>query len=129
MADVLTKKQRSYCMSRIGSKWTAPEIKLHNHLKGLKIRHKMHPKIEGNPDIILHNHKKAVFIHGCFWHKCPSCFVKPKTRTKFWINKIDSNVARDKENVKKLKNAGWAVVILWEHSIRKEADIRSLQLC
>lgn len=129
MVDVLTRKQRNYCMSRIDSKWTVPEVKLHNALKGLKIRHKMHPKIDGNPDIILPDHKKAVFIHGCFWHKCGSCFVKPRTRTRFWIKKIDSNVTRDKQNIKKLRSSGWNVVVLWEHNIKKEVDIRSLRLC
>ena len=58
----LTPDQRSYCMSRIRSKWTKQEIEVHNYLKGHKIRHEMHPKIPGSPDIILKDKKTAIFL-------------------------------------------------------------------
>ncbi|MFA5382379.1 MAG: hypothetical protein WC356_04375 [Candidatus Micrarchaeia archaeon] len=80
MSDNLTKEQRSRCMSKIRSKWTKQEKKIHNYLKGDKIRHKMHPKLPGNPDIVLKDSKTAVFLHGCFWHKCPNCYKEPKSR-------------------------------------------------
>ncbi len=121
MTDVMTKEQRSYNMSRIRSKWTSPERKIHNILKGRKVKHKMHPKIEGNPDIIISEHKIAVFIHGCFWHKCPKCFKAPSTRVDFWSKKIEDTIKRDKESTRKLKSNGWKIIRIWEHEIRKDS--------
>lgn len=118
MADNLTKKQRSYCMSQIKSEWTTPERKVHNFLKGRKIKHEMYPEMEGSPDIILKDAKKAVFIHGCFWHKCPKCYKPPKSRKEYWLPKIERNVKRDKENIRILKKGGWKVIRIWEHEIK-----------
>ena len=123
MTDTLTPEQRSYAMSRIRSKWTKQEIKVHNWLKGNKIRHRMHPKIEGSPDIILKDKKIAIFLHGCFWHKCQKCFKKPKTNKKYWLPKIERNVDRDNENKSILKSKGYKVIILWEHEIKKDFNL------
>jgi DNA mismatch endonuclease (patch repair protein) len=109
-------------MSRIRSKWTAQERKIHNYLKGHKIKHIMHPKLEGNPDILLTKTKTVVFLHGCFWHKCPRCFVEPKTKRSYWLPKIEKNVARDEKNTKILKSQGFKVVKIWEHEIKRDFD-------
>ena len=105
-------------MSRIKSKWTKPELKVRNYLKSIKIKHIMHPKIEGHPDIIIPEKKIAVFIHGCFWHKCKKCYKQPKTNVKYWVTKIKCNVARDKKNISNLKKKGWDVIVLWEHDLK-----------
>ncbi|MBI1972510.1 very short patch repair endonuclease, partial [Candidatus Woesearchaeota archaeon] len=76
--DFLTKKERSKRMSLIRSRWTKQETKVHNMLKGNKIKHKMHPKLPGNPDVLINN-KRAVFLQGCFWHKCPIHYKKPSS--------------------------------------------------
>lgn len=123
MVDNLTREQRSYCMSRIRSKWTLPEKKVHNFLKGWKIKHSMHPKIEGSPDVILTDKKIAIFIHGCFWHKCPKCFIKPKSKKSYWNPKIDKNVKRDKLKIDILKNHGWKIIQIWEHEIKNDFNL------
>lgn len=119
MADNLTNEQRSKTMSRIRSKWTAQEKQIHSYLKGNKIKHLMHPKIDGSPDILLKNTKTAVFLHGCFWHKCPKCYIKPKTNKKYWLPKIEKNVERDLKNNKILKRMGFKVVRIWEHDTKR----------
>lgn len=106
-------------MSRVRSKWTKPEKLIHNHLKGRKIKHKMHPKMMGNPDILIPDLKRVIFIHGCFWHKCPKCYKPPETRKEYWIEKVEKNAARDKKNEKLLLKEGWKVVKIWEHEIRE----------
>ncbi|MDA2935921.1 very short patch repair endonuclease [Patescibacteria group bacterium AH-259-L05] len=106
-------------MSRIRSRWTSAERLLHNFLKGAKIKHKMHPKIEGSPDAILLEYKKAVFIHGCFWHKCRLCYKEPKTRKEYWLPKIEKNVRRDRKNERALRKDGWRIVKIWEHELKK----------
>lgn len=123
MTDVFSKKKRSEIMSRIRSKWTKQEVMVHNYLKGHKIRHKMHPKIDGNPDIILKDSKVAIFLHGCFWHRCPNHYKEPKSKKKFWRDKIKRNVARDKRDVKTLKKHGWKVIVVWEHETK---DIKTV---
>lgn len=119
MVDNLTKEQRSKTMSNIRSKWTAQEKQLHNYLKGNRIRHAMHPKIEGSPDIVLKDTKTAVFLHGCFWHKCPKCYIMPKTNKEYWLPKIENNVKRDQKNNKILKKEGFKPVRIWEHETKR----------
>lgn len=118
MADNITKEKRSYIMSRIRSKWTRQERVVHGILKSLKIKHKMHLKMPGSPDLIIPDRKIAVFLHGCFWHKCPRHYKEPRSHRKYWIPKIEKNVLRDKKNIKLLKKLGWKVVVLWEHDLR-----------
>ncbi len=119
MTDVHSKETRSYNMSQIRGKWTKQEILIHNILKGRKIKHMMHPDIEGKPDILIKNSKTLIFLDGCFWHKCPRCFRQPETNREFWMNKIENNFKKDKEVTKKLKRKGWTILRLWEHEIRE----------
>ena len=106
-------------MSSIRSKWTNQEKNIHNYLKSNKIKHKMHPKVEGNPDIVLAETRTAVFLQGCFWHKCPKCYKKPKTNKKYWIPKIENNAKRDGKNSKILKAQGFKVIKIWEHQVKR----------
>jgi len=117
--DILSKEERSKRMSLIRSKWTKQELKVHNYLKGRKIKHKMHPRIPGSPDILIDN-KKAVFLHGCFWHKCLKCYRAPKTRKQYWAAKMQSNTLRDNSNKLLLKRNGYDVIVIWEHDLRKD---------
>lgn len=123
MTDVLTPKQRTYNMSRIRGKNTAPEIKLRKMLFASGVRgYRIHYNLPGKPDIVFIKKKIAVFIDGCFWHKCPVCFQEPETRKDFWMKKIQSNIDRDKKVNEQLKNDGWAVIRIWEHEIKKEPE-------
>lgn len=117
--DHISKKMRSKNMSKIRSKWTTPERLIHNKLKGLKIRHKMHPDVYGKPDILLPS-KTLIFLDGCFWHGCSSCsHKKPSTNTKFWKDKIKRNIRRDDEVSRRLEHEGFTIIRLWEHDIKK----------
>ncbi len=122
MADVHTKATRSYNMSRIRSKDTKPEILVRKFLFSKGYRFRLHVKnLPGKPDIVLPKYKTAIFIHGCFWHGHKGCkyFVVPKTRTKWWTNKITTNKEHDKKNTRLLKKAGWEVITLWECTVKK----------
>lgn len=122
MPDNLTKKQRSETMSKIRSKWTTQEQLAHNWLKKKKIKHIMHPEIEGRPDIIIPEKRIAVFLHGCFWHACRICYVEPKSNRKYWIPKINANKKRDKNNEKLLKSREFRVKTIWEHEIKRDLN-------
>lgn len=120
MADVLTKKQRSYNMSRIRSENTTPELVLRKQLCKCGIRsYRLHYKLPGKPDIVFIGKNVAIFIDGCFWHMCPDCFRMPVTRKEFWKKKIRENVNRDRKINAVLTTAGWTVIRLWEHEIKR----------
>ena len=104
-------------MSLIRSKWTRQEKTIHDYLKGNKIKHEMHPKIAGNPDLILTNKNLAIFLHGCFWHGCKKCYKEPKSKKSYWIPKIENNVKRDRRNKILLKKEGYNVAVFWEHNL------------
>lgn len=125
--DNLTKIQRSFCMSKIRSKCTKPEMLVHNLLEDLKIKHKMHPKIDGSPDLIIPDKHIAIFVNGCFWHKCPLCYKEPKTRKEYWVPKINKNIQRDIKNKYLLKNKGWKVISIWEHQLKNKFEDKRLE--
>jgi DNA mismatch endonuclease, patch repair protein len=123
MTDVLTKEQRKLNMSRIRGKNTGPEIKLRKLLYAEGFRgYRIHYDLPGKPDIVFTKKKIAIFIDGCFWHKCPICFQEPATRKEFWMKKIRSNVERDNTNTCLLREEGWTVIRIWEHEIRKNTE-------
>lgn len=99
MADVHNKATRSYNMSRIRGRDTKPEMLVRKYLHASGIRYRLHnKKLPGKPDIVLPKYKTVIFVNGCFWHGHENCkyFVIPKTRTDWWINKINQTKDRDK---------------------------------
>lgn len=123
MADVHSIEVRSYNMSRIRGKDTKPELLVRKFLFANGLRYRLYnKKLPGKPDIILPRFKTVIFVHGCFWHGHENCkyFVTPKTRTRFWLDKIEGNKKRNEENVTQLKNKGWNVIIVYECRLKKE---------
>ncbi len=119
MPDIMTKEERSKRMSLIRGKWTKQERWLHNHLKGNKIKHRMHPKIKGSPDLVIPEVNLTIFLHGCFWHGCHRCYREPLSNKDFWREKITRNRKKDKKNTKLLRENGWLVLTIWEHEIKR----------
>ncbi|MCK4522383.1 MAG: very short patch repair endonuclease [Nanoarchaeota archaeon] len=123
MVDVHTKKQRSYNMFMIKGKNTKPEVDLRKLLFSKGIRgYRIHSKLPGKPDIVFTKFKLAIFIDGCFWHKCPKCFIEPDKNKEFWRSKINGNVERDKKVNKILGKERWKVLRFWEHLLRKDIN-------
>jgi DNA mismatch endonuclease, patch repair protein len=74
--------------------------------------------LPGTPDFVFPRKRIAVFMHGCFWHRCPECAIDiPKTHRAYWKNKLDRNVERDRLVRHKLESMGWKVVEVWEHEL------------
>jgi DNA mismatch endonuclease (patch repair protein) len=121
MADVHSKEVRSFNMSRIRSRNTKPEMLVRKFLHAQGFRYRLHVKdLPGKPDIVLPKYRTVIFIHGCFWHGHEGCryFVVPKTRTEWWLTKINSNKANDVKALKALKKEGWKIITLWECELR-----------
>ncbi|WP_192822960.1 very short patch repair endonuclease [Rufibacter sp. LB8] len=98
------------------SKHTQPELLLRralwqNGLRGYRLHWKQLP---GKPDVCYPGRKLAIFLHGCFWHRCPHCLpALPKSNTAFWQEKFTRNQQRDLKNRAQLKAAGWQVLVIW----------------
>ena len=118
--DVLTKYQRSYCMSRIRKTNTTPELIVRKIIHALGYRFRLYRRdLPGCPDIVLPKHKKIIFIHGCWWHRhnCRLGRRTPKTRRKYWLPKLQANKERYKKNRRALQKQGWKVLTIWECQI------------
>ncbi len=123
MSDVHDKKTRSFNMSMIKDKNTKPEIVVRKFLFQNGFRYRLnYSKLPGKPDIVLPRFKTVIFINGCFWHGHQGCkyFVVPKTRTEWWIGKINKTMERDKKKTEELKNLGWKVKVIWECDLKAE---------
>lgn len=123
-APIPEKESTSRVMSANKAKNTKPEIYLRKALWKENLRgYRLHPKnITGKPDITFPTIKVALFVNGCFWHRCPHCNLSlPKVNQSFWRNKFQSNIERDKNKIEELKKAGWKVIVIWECEIK--ADI------
>ena len=122
MTDVHTPKQRSYNISRIRSKDTKPELLLRRRLWACGFRYRVKSKLLGRPDLVFSAKKIAIFVDGCFWHKCPDHFQMPRQNKPKWAAKIEANVARDLYVTSKLQQEGWNVMRFWSHEIENNLD-------
>ena len=117
MTDKMTPSQRHYCMSRIHSKATKPELKVRQWLWRHGYRYRLNVKsVPGKPDIVMRKYRTAIFVNGCFWHGHEGCdkFKLPQTNREFWVSKIKRNQERDQRNYQVLRDNGWQVIVVWE---------------
>ena len=130
MADVHSKEIRSYNMSRIRGKNTKPEMQIRKFLFSKGFRYLLHDKrLPGKPDIVLSKYKTAIFVHGCFWHGHADCkyYIVPKTRTEWWVKKIDKNKTNDLVAEINIKMLGWKVINIWECDLKRSKIIQTLE--
>jgi len=110
-------------MSRIRSKNTKIELMVFKDLRKRKIYFQKHySKAPGNPDVALPQKKKAIFINSDFWHGYRFKKWQNKIPREYWQDKIKKNIKRDKRNIRKLKNDGWKILIVWEHELKKKPE-------
>mgnify|MGYP002626540370 CR=1 FL=1 len=104
---------------------TGPEVRVRRMLRGMgypgyRLNWKKAP---GKPDIAYPGHKLAIFVNGCFWHRCPVCNLPlPKSHAEYWEEKFRRNVERDAEKTRELEGSGWQVVVIWECRLRNEPE-------
>ena len=126
MADTHSKIIRSKNMSAIRSRGNqSTELKFLRLLKDNKItgwlRH--YKYAPGTPDFVFRQKRLSVFIDGCYWHKCPDCFIAPKSNTDYWMKKINANVKRDEKNDILSAHKGWKILRIRECQLKKEGDL------
>jgi len=122
MVDIFTKEKRSWVMSRIRGTNTKIDLQMNEILKGLGFSYQMYPKMFSNPDFILEEQKIVIFCDGDFWHGY-NYHKKKKPSKKYWKEKIEGNMRRDRMYTRKLRKERWSVLRFWEHDIEKRTGI------
>ena len=112
------------------SKNTKPELKVRAALREAGLSgYRLHwKKAPGKPDICYPGRKVAIFVNGCFWHRCPYCALPdPKSTAAFWEAKFARNRARDRKDRELLVAAGWTVIVVWECRLKKGRFAHSME--
>lgn len=126
--DVFSKRKRSSIMAAIKGKDTKPERIVRSIVHRLKYRFRSGCKgLPCKPDLVIPDLKKAIFVHGCFWHGHKKCLrgKRPSSNKSFWNKKLDLNRQRDKKNLSALRKLGWVPLVLWECELKKPNRLRS----
>lgn len=108
------------------AKNTTPEVRLRAMLREAGFPgYRLHwRKAPGRPDIAYPGRKVAIFVNGCFWHRCPHCKpAMPQTNREFWERKFELNAERDARKVSQLQDSGWTVLLVWECEIESESAL------
>lgn len=118
--DIFSPKKRSRVMANIrGKNNLTTELLLVASLRAARVGGwRRHLKLPGTPDFTFPSIKLCVFVHGCFWHGCPSCAKTSATRPQFWAEKVLSNQARDRRVTRRLREKGFAVHTIWECALK-----------
>jgi DNA mismatch endonuclease (patch repair protein) len=119
VADSLSKEERSERMSRVRNRDTKPEMVVRRLIHRMGFRYRLHDRrLPGAPDLVFKSRRKAIFIHGCFWHRHsdPNCKLArmPKSQSEFWRPKLEGNRQRDLRVQSELESIGWKHLIVWE---------------
>lgn len=103
-------------MGRVRGKDTGPEMRVRRLVYRMGFRYRLHCRgLPGKPDLAFSGRKKAIFVHGCFWHQHDCARgTRPLSNRDFWNRKLDRTVQRDKANISALEECGWSVLIVWE---------------
>ncbi len=130
MADTLTKEQRSERMARIAGKDTGPEMVVRRLIHEMGYRYRLHVRsLPGSPDLVFRSRRKAIFVHGCFWHRHDDSACKlarlPKSRSEFWVPKLEANAKRDARNQEELRALGWEVLVIWECQLKDRSFLKA----
>nr|AIF08023.1 DNA G/T mismatch repair endonuclease (vsr) [uncultured marine thaumarchaeote KM3_26_B10] len=120
MVDIFTPEKRSWVMSRIRSRDTKIEKRTASLLRKNRLHYRRFPRVFGSPDFVVEE-KVLVFCDGDFWHGYQ--YDAKRLPKKFWRDKIEGNMRRDRDVTRKLRADGWSVVRLWEHDINKKPEM------
>lgn len=128
MSDKVSPEKRSENMRRIKSKGMKPELVVRQLAHAMGYRYRLHSqKLPGKPDLVFTRRRKIIEVRGCFWHQHRGCVDShlPKSNAIYWKPKLERNAARDRENLTRLRQLGWDVLVIWECETRDSHSVRS----
>ena len=127
---VSTTVERSALMARVRHTGTGPELVV----QGILRRHGLRFEITGvglpgSPDLYDSRNMRAVFVHGCYWHRHPGCRASttPKSNRQYWLPKFNENVARDHRKMRQLRALGYHVMVVWECQVKSTVGLPRLE--
>ena len=127
----LSEQTRHRVMSAIRSKNTAPELAVRRMVYALGCRFRIHRHgVPGRPDVALIGQRKAIYVHGCFWHQHEGCSLAriPKRNLEYWLPKFARNRARDERDARQLGALGWKRLVVWECQTRSNPELLERKL-
>lgn len=116
-----TSEAARHSMQANKSKDTKPELKVRAALRAAGLTgYRLHwKKAAGKPDICFPGRRVAIFVNGCYWHRCPHCALPmPRHNTDFWEAKFARNQERDARDQALLEAEDWTVVVIWECELK-----------
>lgn len=119
-------EHRSRIMRAVKSRDTGPEMTVRRLAHSMGYRYRLHRgDLPGKPDLVFPSRRKAIFVHGCFWHghTCRRGDRQPKTNAAYWVNKISRNRQRYERQQDELHRSGWRVLTVWECETRERDDL------
>ena len=129
-SGLLTDPARAALMARVRQKGTTPELAVRQILRSRGLRFTSNArKLPGSPDLVDVGSRRAVFVHGCFWHRharCVAC-TTPSRNSAFWQKKFADNQTRDARNVRQLRRMGFRVMTIWECQLKSATKLRRLE--
>jgi DNA mismatch endonuclease (patch repair protein) len=125
--DRVTKATRSKIMASVHTRNTGAELAVRRMVHRLGYRYSLsRSDLPGRPDLALVGRRKAIFVHGCFWHGHSCRYGRlPKSRLGYWRPKIATNKARDRRQVRGLRSMGWTVMTVWQCQLRRRDALRT----
>jgi DNA mismatch endonuclease, patch repair protein len=114
-------------MALVRSTDTKPEWRVRRLVHGMGYRYRLHRRdLPGVPDLVFISRHKVIFVHGCFWHGHLCQLGRlPKSKTEYWIQKIEGNRRRDARNFRRLRKLSWKCLVLWECQLRNLESIET----
>jgi len=113
-------------MRGIRKRDTKPELAVRRVAHALGFRFRLHRRdLPGTPDLVFPRHRKAIQVHGCFWHQHEGCKLarQPKSRLDYWLPKLARNTQRDDATRGALEAAGWTCLVIWECQTQDSAAL------
>lgn len=128
MRDFFSPEERSKLMSKIrGRANMSTELKIAGILRASGVRGwRRHLSLPGRPDFTFPKQRVCIFVHGCFWHDCPRCRKRSRTRPKYWASKIEVNRRRDQRVSRELRLRGYRVIVVWECTLRRKYPVLAI---
>ncbi|HEX8078990.1 MAG TPA: very short patch repair endonuclease [Jatrophihabitans sp.] len=110
------------------SRDTKPELAVRRAIHALGLRYRVCerplPAVRRTVDVVFRRDQVAVEIRGCFWHGCAEHYRGPSTNGSYWAEKVARNIARDADTERRLAEAGWTLLVVWEHEDPQSAALR-----
>ena len=126
MTDVYPAETRARVMRAVKARDTKPELLVRRLVRAIRTGYRLDAKdLPGRPDIVFRRARRAIFVHGCFWHghDCARGARQPKANATYWTVKIARNRVRDSAALAALATAGWSALVIWECALRDEATV------